>query len=284
MPSPEQSRRPRRCVASWPAWKSGCAAELAKVKLDPPAAPMAVEEPPREFVWVNDVLPEGSTVDGQEQAASWRWVGSPLPVLNGNAASERTASGLSQHLFTGAKKPLVVGPGDKLVAHVYLDPANPPEQIMLQFNDGSGWEHRAYSGANKIDWGADNSPARLAAGALPPSRALGAVGSQRRGGQSAGRLGGERLGLHAIRWARVLGPPGLDDADHARGDDVRQSSGLGAGRAGEAEIAGAANGARRDQDRAGQAQRRASASRARLLRALSLFAVARDVRSAESRC
>ena len=39
-----------------------------------------------------------------------------------------------------------VGPGDKLFAYVYLDPANPPAEIMLQWNVEK-WEHRAYWGA-----------------------------------------------------------------------------------------------------------------------------------------
>ena len=90
-------------------------------------------------------------------------------MLSGRRASERTATGLSQHLFTGAATPLVIGAGDKLVAHVFLDPANPPEEIMLQFNDGTTWEHRAYWGATKIDWGADHSPSRLPLGPLPPA-------------------------------------------------------------------------------------------------------------------
>ena len=37
---------------------------------------------------------------------------------------------------------------------------------MLQFNDGS-WEHRAYWGSNKIDWGQNKSPSRFYVGELP---------------------------------------------------------------------------------------------------------------------
>jgi hypothetical protein len=141
-------------------------AALAKVKLEPaPATPPTVGER-REYVWVDDALPPGSTPDGQEKAESWHWAQAPQPVLNGRRSSERTATELSQHFFNGAKYPLFVGAGDKLVAHVYLDPANPPQEVMLQFNDGT-WDHRAYWGANKIDWGMDNSASRLAAGALP---------------------------------------------------------------------------------------------------------------------
>ncbi|HUS40665.1 MAG TPA: DUF1553 domain-containing protein, partial [Pirellulales bacterium] len=68
--------------------------------------------------------------------------------------------------FEGAAQPLVVGDGDRLFAHVYLDPADPPQQIMLQWNDGT-WEHRAYWGGNHIAWGKDNEPSRRRIGDLP---------------------------------------------------------------------------------------------------------------------
>ena len=48
------------------------------------------------------------------------------PISKGKRASTRTAAGLSQHFFTGAKEPLVVRRGQTLFASVYLDPENPP--------------------------------------------------------------------------------------------------------------------------------------------------------------
>ena len=56
--------------------------------------------------------------------------------------------------------------GDTLFAYVYLDPANPPSEVMLQWNDGS-WEHRAYWGANLIGFGTDGTVSRRFMGALP---------------------------------------------------------------------------------------------------------------------
>ena len=76
-------------------------------------------------------------------------------------------AGLHQHYFWGASAPLSVGVNDTLYAYVYLDPANPPSEVMLQWNDGSGWEHRAYWGANKIAWGIDGSASRRYMGPLP---------------------------------------------------------------------------------------------------------------------
>jgi mono/diheme cytochrome c family protein len=167
VPTPEQTLQLEAYRQQLANLEKVVAGELAKITIEPPSASRMLASEPREHVWVDDELPAGSKPDGQEKASSWHWVQSPLPVLNGARASERTASGISQHTFTAARYPLFVGPGDKLVAHVFLDPANPPEQVMLQFHDGDGWEHRAYWGANKIDWGSDASPGRLAMGPLP---------------------------------------------------------------------------------------------------------------------
>ncbi len=39
---------------------------------------------------------------------------------------------------------------------------------MLQWNDGT-WEHRAYWGANKIEWGEEGTESRRYMGPLPPA-------------------------------------------------------------------------------------------------------------------
>jgi RHS repeat-associated protein len=76
---------------------------------------------------------------------------------------------LHQHFFVGATETMPVAAGDKLVTYVYLNPSNPPTQIMLQWlaSDGSGWEHRAYWGANEIPWGTDGTESRKYQGPLP---------------------------------------------------------------------------------------------------------------------
>jgi RHS repeat-associated protein len=55
---------------------------------------------------------------------------------------------------------------DLLTTWVLLDPCNPPQEIMVQWNDGS-WLHRAYWGPDRLGCGAD-SPACHTMGALPP--------------------------------------------------------------------------------------------------------------------
>lgn len=146
------------------------AAELAKADyvdplegMDPPADALTVVK--QELIWIDDVLPAGAQAQGD---SPWKFVAKTEgPVYSGEKASTRTAPGLSQHFFTGANPGLKIGDGDILFAYVYIDPANPPKSIMLQFNDGQ-WEHRSNWGdANAIPFGALNTPAKRQAGELP---------------------------------------------------------------------------------------------------------------------
>jgi len=120
---------------------------------------------PTEFVWIEDSVPDGARAQGRWNFARKNSNAKP-PVFSGNNSSFEKASGFTQHFFTDAPAPLNVDSEDTLFAHVYLDPKNPPRQIMLQFNDGS-WEHRAYWGKNEINFGTDGTPGRLHKGDLP---------------------------------------------------------------------------------------------------------------------
>ncbi len=116
--------------------------------------------------WVDDELPAGAVLSS-EGGDTWNWIGSnPAPQSGSLAHQSAAAAGMHQHWFSGATSTLQVNPGDKLFAYVYLDPANPPTQIMLQWNDGS-WDHRAYWGANSIQLGSDNTASRRYVGPLP---------------------------------------------------------------------------------------------------------------------
>ncbi len=134
---------------------------IAYVEPEKPVEPIHSE--PTEFVWVDDTVPAGANAQGN---TPWEFVKAPAPVFSGLTSHKRTAAGLSQHFFEEAKQPLRIADGDVLFCYVYLDPANPPKEIMLQWNDGS-WNHRAYWGSNSIDWGNDNSPSRFRMGDLP---------------------------------------------------------------------------------------------------------------------
>ena len=118
-------------------------------------------------VWVDDAVPAGATAAGT--AEGWNWVGSnPTPYAGTLVHQSSLLPGVHQHYFSGATNTLPVNVGDTLFAYVYLDPANPPSEVMLQWDTGDGtWAHRAYWGANLIAWGTDGTASRRSMGALP---------------------------------------------------------------------------------------------------------------------
>jgi mono/diheme cytochrome c family protein len=143
--------------------------EVARVAYDPSSDPDPSEYLRRDdFTWVDDALPPGAKGEGNGvENGNWPFVeGVDHPVLSGAKSHRRVANGQAQHFFTGANPGLKVGAGDSLFAYVFLDPLNPPKEIMLQWNTGE-WSHRAYWGENLISFGADNSPQRLPMGPLP---------------------------------------------------------------------------------------------------------------------
>jgi hypothetical protein len=121
-----------------------------------------------DVVWVDEAVPAGarSASDGGD---TWSWISSnPTPYSGSVAHQSALAAGLHQHYFFYATNTLPVGVGDTLFAYVYLDPANPPSEVMLQWWDGSNEDwHRAYWGANLIGSGTDGTVYRRFMGALP---------------------------------------------------------------------------------------------------------------------
>ena len=110
-----------------------------------------------ETVWVEDALPAGSSPNS-DGGDSWNWVSSnPAPFSGAKAWLSAVSGGEHQLYFSGASAQLAVNTGDRLFAYVYLDPANLPGEVMLQWNNGS-WEHRAYWGANTLGWGSMEQP------------------------------------------------------------------------------------------------------------------------------
>ena len=118
-------------------------------------------------VWVDDALPAGAVAGTDND--TWNWISSnPTPYAGGLANQSQLASGLHQHYFTSATTTMTINSGDTLFVAVYLDPNNPPSEIMLQWNDGSSWEHRAFWGANSITYGTYGTASRMNMGPLPP--------------------------------------------------------------------------------------------------------------------
>ncbi|MGB9178630.1 MAG: Ig-like domain-containing protein [Pyrinomonadaceae bacterium] len=133
-----------------------------------------IPPPPVDTVWLEDSVPTGATphagsdnADSNGQYESWNWTNTnPRPFSSALFTQSHLISGLHQVYFDGATQTLSVNPGDSLYAYVYLDPTNPPGEIMLQWYDGS-WEHRAYWGANNINVGTNGTDSRRYIGLLP---------------------------------------------------------------------------------------------------------------------
>jgi hypothetical protein len=150
-------------------------------------------------VWIDDALP-ANAVPGADGGDSWNWVsGNPAPHTGSLTFQSGIISGAHDLNFmgatggmdddestTGRSGSMQVNAGDTLFAWVYVDPANPPTELMLCWYDGSSYEHRAYWGANTISWGNNGTAGRFGAGALPtpgqwvelsvPARAVGLEG------------------------------------------------------------------------------------------------------------
>jgi hypothetical protein len=125
-----------------------------------------------EYVWIDDELPRGAVAAGNTKENPWKWVSTPQPVLGKLAhtfsSTEPANPGETrQHFFEKGADSLKVGTTDTLFAYVYIDPANPPKEIMMQWRFGESWEHRAYWGENNIPYGQNFSASRLPMGPLP---------------------------------------------------------------------------------------------------------------------
>src|SRR6266545_2664522 len=126
-------------------------------------------------VWFDDALPAGAVPWPDDTATgglteAWNWVSANPTPYSGTASHQSSivaATNIRQHFFMNATSTLQIGTGEILYAWVYLEQPNPPSEIMLQWNDGVNWEHRAYWGANNIGWGQDGTPSRINMGRLP---------------------------------------------------------------------------------------------------------------------
>jgi len=130
-----------------------------------PAVPTAKGAKPADFVWVEDDFPSGAKGQVNDGTPERRWV--EMNVFSGTRALTRNASGIAQDFFIGASQPLIFGKGDKVFAYVYLDPANPPKAIMLQYHTRE-WLHRANWGdEDLINYGDKGTSKKLLMGPLP---------------------------------------------------------------------------------------------------------------------
>lgn len=157
-----------------------------------------------ETVWVWDNLPAGAITWGDNE--TWNWVDSdPTPLSDSLAHQSAVFAGPHQHYFYGASETLSVNAGETLYAYVYIDPLNPPQQVMLQWNDGT-WEHRAYWGQSLLPWGTEGTTSRRYMGPLP------AAGQWVRLEVPASAVGLEGRTLNGMAYSLYGGRATWDDA------------------------------------------------------------------------
>ena len=142
---------------------------VAKLVYNDPALadpkPQAVSN---EVVWMEDDYPPGGNVAASPgHPTQFVTAEKEDKVLSGKRALKRSDAGLSQDVWDQSKIPLSVPVQATLFAHIYIDPANPPKAVMLQYHR-NGWQHRAVWGDyDVIPWGNPNTPERVHMGPLP---------------------------------------------------------------------------------------------------------------------
>lgn len=88
------------------------------------------------------------------------------PVQSGTKALKRTGAGVTQDFFSAGAR-FDIPPNGKLSAWCYIDPANKPKSVMIQFHVG-GWNHRAVWGEEgAIPFGKVRTTEHVYLGALP---------------------------------------------------------------------------------------------------------------------
>jgi len=114
-----------------------------------------------ERVWFEDKVPDGAAPGG-----TWE----PDRKAKRPAHTEPFAMGTHGHWFQNDPAGFAVQAGETLFAYVYIDPQTPPDEILLQWNDGKGWEHGAFWGKDAkgvIHEGQLGTPSRRYMGPLP---------------------------------------------------------------------------------------------------------------------
>jgi hypothetical protein len=135
---------------------------------DPALADPKPQAASSEVVWMDDDYPAGGNVGGSPgHPTMFVSVDQGEKVLSGKRALKRSDAGLSQDVWGISTVPVSVPVQATLFAHVFIDPANPPKSVMLQYHR-NGWLHRAVWGEyDAIPWGTANTPERVHMGPLP---------------------------------------------------------------------------------------------------------------------
>jgi hypothetical protein len=163
----EQAERLQELDRRMTALEQEVSARIAKLEyvdpatIDPPPAATTIED-----VWYDDEFPAGAKVIASPGHPTLVVTADGGRVFSGQKAIKRSDRGLAQDVFEGTS-PLEVPQDGILFAHVWVDPADPPKTLMLQYFKGD-WLHRAVWGDyGAIDWGRANTTERVGIGPLP---------------------------------------------------------------------------------------------------------------------
>ena len=134
---------------------------------DAALAPVAEHAQAADVYWIDDDTPAGAQVVDEGRGLRWT-PRDEHPAASGWRSLVASSPGFSQQYVLGAPIPLSVHEGDGVVAHVWLEEADAPREIMIQIHTvRAGWAHRAYWGENLLAFGADGTGERLPIGGLP---------------------------------------------------------------------------------------------------------------------
>jgi len=135
--------------------------------------PATVQPPPpvqtSEIVWFEDGFPANAVVDivGEPTHIVSKAQG---PVISGEKSLKRKATGVAQDFFVGGAS-FDIPPNGKFSVQCYIDPADQPKSVMIQFHVG-GWNHRAVWGEEgAIPFGQVRTTERVVIGKLPDAGA-----------------------------------------------------------------------------------------------------------------
>jgi hypothetical protein len=135
---------------------------------DPATLTPPPEKTTRETLWFDDELPAKAVAKANGGNHPLWWVtADDGQVASGQRALKRMDKGVAQDYFTGVTPPIMPPATGKIFVHAWLDPADPPQTIMVQFHTDK-WSHRAAWGdIDKIEYGKKGSAERLHKGKLP---------------------------------------------------------------------------------------------------------------------
>src|SRR5205823_4139275 len=157
--------------------------------------------------WAPGDPPAGAVLLGE-----WHWHETPA-LLGPRSHAGPAAKGPALHYFLHAPQPLALDKDDNLVQYVYLDPKNPPRQILLQlYAGGTQLGKRLYWGEPLLDLGGD-AGTRVSE-LPPPGQWVRLRIPLKRLGITEGRATGLLFGQYDGRafWGATTRSGGQDDA------------------------------------------------------------------------